>query len=112
MITLYQIDAVWKQSNINASKAEVTRILEAFERLNTLTHKAPLEVAAGQKVFVLDSNTGDEDEFASLKEAQEFLQSRSEDHDWEPEYVDDYITVIIGREVSIEAKKTFSLKFS
>jgi hypothetical protein len=112
MITLYQIDAVWKQSNINASKAEVTRILEAFERLNTLTPKVLLEVAPGQKVFVRDSNTGDDEEFTSLKEAQEFLQSRCEDHDWEPEYVDDYVTVIVGREVSIEAKKSFSIKFS
>jgi hypothetical protein len=112
MITLYQIEAIWKQSNINASKAEVTRILEAFDRLNTLTRKDPLEVAPGQKVFVSNTDNGDDEVFVSLKEAQEFLQSRCEDRDWEPEYVDDYVTVIVGREVSIELSKVFSVKFS
>ena len=112
MITQTQIDTIWRSQNIHATRNEVKNILEAFDLLNTQADKAPLEVAAGQKVFVRNTDSGDDEEFTSLKEAQEYLLSLTEDCNWEPEYFEEYITVIVGREVSIEAKKTFSLQFS
>lgn len=112
MITQTQIDDIWNHQAIHASRAEVGRILAAFDRLNTQAAKTPLEVGPGQKVFVRNTDAGDDDEFNSLKEAQDYLQGQCEDRDWDDDYVSDYITVIVGREVSVESKKTFTVAFS
>ena len=112
MITQTQIDTIWRSQNIHATRNEVKNILEAFDLLNTQADKAPLEVAAGQKVFVHNTDNGSDYEFNSLKEAQEYLQGQCEDRDWDDYYINDYINVIVGRKVSIETKRVYSIKFS
>jgi hypothetical protein len=112
MITQAQIDAIWRRQEIQASQPEIRKILTAFEALNIPAKTPPLDIAPGQKVFVHDSNTGDDEKFTSLKDAEEFIQSKFEYSEWESDYIDDYVTVIVGREISVTANKVYSVKFS
>ena len=112
MITQSQVDAVWKRQDINASRAEISRILAAFEALNTQATKVPPEVGSDQVVFVFDNYNGNDNSYSSLEEAKASIAETASDRSWDTCDIDSNIRVFIGRELNIEAEQAFTITFS
>lgn len=111
MITEDMVLKVQAVYNINASRAEIRRVLEAFERM-TNASKPAVEVKPGEMVFVSNAYAGDEDEFTTVEGAIEHIQEYAEKKNWEESDIDDNFKVIIGRGVTLNCEKTLTIKFS
>jgi hypothetical protein len=112
MITDDMIMSVSSGYNISASRLEIRRILERFESLLAMNKSKALELRPNESVFVTNSYAGDEDEFDSIDKAVKHIQDQVADRGWDEDDVADNIKVIIGREVSVDCEKTFTVKFS
>lgn len=106
------IQTVYQKHAGRVSLANVRSILEVFETVQETNEATPVEVRAGEKVFVKNSYNDTEEEFDTLAQAIDYITETATDYNWDDYHIQEYFSVIVGRKVTVKATQVTTVTLS